>query len=112
MLNNELYRQARGEPPAIRQSVGWHLIGVCLTFRAVATSLADSARKVRQTPFDGFFGAKFDILKPRWLPTHRELQRHAELRHARDPRGGGCDGPVPAGDPCAAGSASSADGPA
>jgi hypothetical protein len=27
------------------------------------------ARKVRQTPFDGFFGVKFDILKPRWLLT-------------------------------------------
>jgi hypothetical protein len=24
---------------------------------------------VTQTPFDGVFGAKFDILKPRWLPT-------------------------------------------
>jgi hypothetical protein len=26
--------------------------------------------KVRKTPFDGFFGATFDILKPRWLPTN------------------------------------------
>jgi hypothetical protein len=25
---------------------------------------------VRLTPFDGLFGAKFDILKPRWLLTH------------------------------------------
>ena len=24
---------------------------------------------MRQTPFDGLFGAKFDILKPRWLLT-------------------------------------------
>jgi len=28
---------------------------------------------VRQTPFDGFFGAKFDILKPRWLPTAAKI---------------------------------------
>jgi hypothetical protein len=24
---------------------------------------------VKEPPFDGFFGTKFDILKPRWLPT-------------------------------------------
>ena len=29
------------------------------------------ARKVRQTPFHGFFGGKFDNLKPRWPPTVR-----------------------------------------
>ena len=28
-----------------------------------------AARKVRQTPFDGFFGPKFHILTPKWLPT-------------------------------------------
>ncbi len=27
------------------------------------------ARKVRQTPFDGFLEPKFHILTPRWLPT-------------------------------------------
>ena len=29
-----------------------------------------------QTPFDGFFGTKFDILKPRWLPTDGARSRH------------------------------------
>jgi len=32
--------------------------------------------------FDGFFGAKFDVLKPRWLPTSFAL---------RVEFGGGCD---------------------
>ena len=45
----------------------------------VASPLADSARKVRQTPFDGFFGVKFDILKPRWLPTAGDPFERAHL---------------------------------
>ena len=32
-------------------------------------------QEVRKTPFDGFFGTKFDILKPRWLPTPALLRR-------------------------------------
>jgi hypothetical protein len=31
---------------------------------------------VRQTQFDGFFDAKFDILKPRWLPTPAPARYH------------------------------------
>ena len=43
--------------------------------------------------FDGFFGAKFDILKPRWLPTTSELIDSAlpSRKHAnrRSRHGGG-----------------------
>ncbi len=31
---------------------------------------------MRQTPFDGFSGAKFDILKPIWLPTTTHVGNH------------------------------------
>jgi hypothetical protein len=44
---------------------------------------------VRQTPFDGFFGTKFDILKPRRLPTLRiELRAalHTAVEHGEDSR--------------------------
>ena len=34
---------------------------------------------MRQTPFDGFFGVKFDILKPRWLPTAGDPFERAHL---------------------------------
>jgi hypothetical protein len=34
--------------------------------------------------FDGFFGTKFDILKPRWLPT-QTAQASLDLTYARQP---------------------------
>jgi hypothetical protein len=64
-----------------------HKIPACFPL-VMSSKWSWTARKVRQTPFDGFFGPKFHILTPRWLPTVEAAASksdvHEDLRVALD----------------------------
>jgi hypothetical protein len=69
--------------PRARPGSPIHVFSHALAYRRDARS-NQPARKVRQTPFGGFFGAKFDILKPRWLLTAlKEAKGRKPLYRAR-----------------------------
>ena len=56
---------------------GWHRTP---SREDVATKRDISAPRVKQSPFDGFFGAMSDILTPKWLPTSDpEIEKDALL---------------------------------